>query len=453
MVVDRLGRGEVGIVGELDGLVDARHRGLVELGDVVLAQVEPLRVARDRVALAPLLDLLLVPVLLRIGHRVAAEAVGLGLDEDRPAVLADGLDRLAEHLVGVHDVHPVAAHPGHAEALAALVQVGLRGVALERGAHAELVVGDHEDHRQLPQRGDVERLPERALVGGAVTEHADRDLLGPAVVARQRDPRGDRQVAADDPVAAHEAPLAVEHVHRAPAPAGDAGLAPEQLGHHALGIGPARQRVAMRTVGRDQEVLVAHRPHGADDRRLLADRQVQEAADLGLRVHLARALLEAADQQHRFQPFARLVGHCAFTYPGRPRRCAPGPPPPTHRPPPPGRCSPARTPGRPGRRMSAARGGSALPEVRNGAVGAARLLSVIPVPAKITAKSERSWTWRVGPGRARASRRPRPRRQPRQHRAARPRPARGRARGHVRAGDPAHAQPAGACSGAVTGRW
>jgi hypothetical protein len=41
--------------------------------------------------------------------------------------------------------------------------------------------------------------------------------------------------------------------------------------------------------------------------------------------------------------------------------------------------------------------GLGSPEVRKGAVGAARLLSVIPVPAKITAKSGRSWTWRVGP--------------------------------------------------------
>ncbi len=37
------------------------------------------------------------------------------------------------------------------------------------------------------------------------------------------------------------------------------------------------------------------------------------------------------------------------------------------------------------------------PEVRQGAVGAARLLGFVPVPAKITEKSARSWTWRVGP--------------------------------------------------------
>ena len=64
----------------------------------------------------------------------------------------------------------------------------------------------------------------------------------------------------------------------------------------------------MRAVGRDQVVVVAHRARRADDRRLLADREVQEAADLGLGVHLARALLEAADEHHRLQPLAGDVG-------------------------------------------------------------------------------------------------------------------------------------------------
>jgi len=41
--------------------------------------------------------------------------------------------------------------------------------------------------------------------------------------------------------------------------------------------------------------------------------------------------------------------------------------------------------------------GLGSPEVREGALGAARLLGVIPMPAKITAKSARSWTWQVGP--------------------------------------------------------
>ena len=72
---------------------------------------------------------------------------------------------------------PSHARAGHAEALGLLREVGHRRVALERGAHAELVVDDQEHHRQLPERGEVHRLAERALVGGAVAEHAERHVV------------------------------------------------------------------------------------------------------------------------------------------------------------------------------------------------------------------------------------------------------------------------------------
>lgn len=42
--------------------------------------------------------------------------------------------------------------------------------------------------------------------------------------------------------------------------------------------------------------------------------------------------------------------------------------------------------------------GLGAPEVRLGASGAALLLGIVPIPARITAKEAgRSWTWRVGP--------------------------------------------------------
>jgi hypothetical protein len=41
--------------------------------------------------------------------------------------------------------------------------------------------------------------------------------------------------------------------------------------------------------------------------------------------------------------------------------------------------------------------GLGSPEVHEGAFGFARLLGVVPVPARITAKGEHSWAWRVGP--------------------------------------------------------
>jgi len=73
---------------------------------------------------------------------------------------------------------------------------------------------------------------------------------------------------------------------------------PEQLRHHPLGLGAAGDRVAVGAVGADQEVFVAHHRGGTDDRRLLADRQVQEAAGFGALVLATRLLLEAADQGH-----------------------------------------------------------------------------------------------------------------------------------------------------------
>jgi hypothetical protein len=72
------------LVGELDGLVDRRDGLLVQLLDLVLLKdvlvPEAPGEGLDRVALPPLLDLLLGAVFLRIGHRVPAVAVRHGLD-------------------------------------------------------------------------------------------------------------------------------------------------------------------------------------------------------------------------------------------------------------------------------------------------------------------------------------------------------------------------------------
>ena len=166
---------------------------------------------------------------------------------------------------------PSHLRAGHAEALGLARQVGDRRVAVERGAHAELVVDDQEDHRQLPERGEVHGLAEGALVGGAVAHHREDHVLGALVVGGQRHARGEREGAADDAVAAEEAPLAVEQVHRAAAAAGGAVLAAEQLGHHGVGVGAARERLAVLAIGRHQVVGLAQRLGAADDGGLLAD--------------------------------------------------------------------------------------------------------------------------------------------------------------------------------------
>ena len=90
-----------------------------------------------------------------------------------------------------------------------------------------------------------------------------------------------------------------------PRPPEQPSTLPEELGHDVLGRRAADDGVAVGAIGGDQVVGLAQRARGADDRGLLADGQVQEAADLGTSVHLAGALLEATDEDHRLEPLAR----------------------------------------------------------------------------------------------------------------------------------------------------
>ena len=312
VVVERGEVGERARVRELDSLVHGLDRLLVQRVGVLLRDDplvgQALAEVQDRVAAPPLLDLLLCSVLLGVGHRVTAVAVGHGLDEPRLAVLARDPQRLPHRGVHVEHVHPVAARAGHAEPCRLLRQVGDRRVPLERGPHAELVVDDEEDHGQLPERHQVHGLPERALVACAVAEHADDRVVGLPVVAREGDAGGERQVAAHDPVAAEEAALQVEEMHRAAAALGAPVLTPEQLRHDGVDRRATGQRLAVLAVGREEVIAVAHGVDGADDRGLLADAEVEKAADLGLRVHLPRPLLEAPDEHHPLEDPAGGVG-------------------------------------------------------------------------------------------------------------------------------------------------
>ena len=239
---------------------------------------------------------------------MAAEAVGERLDQGRTALLAGDPQVLGDRLAHRQHVHAVGAHAGDAEALGLLREVGDRRVALDRGAHPVEVVLEDEDDRQAPERRQVHRLAEVAGVRGAVAEHADGDRVLAEVVGGEAEAGGERQVAADDPVAAHEPPLPVEDVHRAAAPARGPVDAPEELRHHVLGVGAAGDRVAVGAVGADQVVVRLHHRGRADDRRLLADRQVEEATGLRPLVLAPGLLLEAADQRHRLEQLDAGLG-------------------------------------------------------------------------------------------------------------------------------------------------
>src|SRR3546814_1380742 len=116
--------------------------------------------------------------------------------------------------------------------LAAVVELGrLRRGALDRGAHAVLVVLDDVDHRQRPQRRHVEGLVDLALVERAVAEVGDRDGVLLQVAVGEGETGADRHLGADDAMTAVKALLVAEHVHRAALALGVAAGAAGQLGH------------------------------------------------------------------------------------------------------------------------------------------------------------------------------------------------------------------------------
>ena len=269
-------------------------------------------------SVAILVDLFLGPVLGRVAHRMAAIAIGLHLEDVRALPAPRMLDRLLAGGAHRQHVHAVDRLARDAVRLAVLVELGDRRGALDRSAHAVAVVLDDVDDRQLPQRRHVHRLGDLALVGRAVAEIGQRDVLAAVVLVGEGEARADRHLGADDAVAAVKVLLAAEHVHRAALALGVAVAAPGQLGHDSLGIHAGRQHVAVVAIGGDDRVLVGDRRLHADHHGLLADVEMAEAADQAHAVELAGALLEAADQQHVAIEGLELVGaHTVVAGPGR----------------------------------------------------------------------------------------------------------------------------------------
>ena len=198
--VDR--RRRVGL-GEGDGGLDlglgfGLHRVEALGGDA--ARFEQLAGPRQRILVAVRLDLVLGAVgEPGVGDRVAAVAVGDRLEHRRAALLA-GLVQQSRggrlDLLEVVAVDPLALHPVGA---GALEEVGLGGGAVDARPHPVEVVDHQEDDRQVPDRGQVQRLVPGAHVDGAVAELTEDRLLGAAADQRERHPGRDRHLAADDP--------------------------------------------------------------------------------------------------------------------------------------------------------------------------------------------------------------------------------------------------------------
>jgi hypothetical protein len=297
--------------GGLDGLFDARAGLFTDVVEPRTALLQSPGRDEERVVVAPAGRLLLGLVRLRVALVVAVPAVGLELEQDGALSGAAALGGFGGR--GVDGLHVVAVDrvrldavgrgpvgdprdPGHPAAVGALrVDVVLAG----------------EDHRQVPDGAEVERLVERALVDGALAEEGDGDAVLLQVLARQAGTGGQRHARADDRVGAEDALAGVRDVHRAALAAAQPGGLGEELGHHAVEVGALGEDVAVAAVGGGEVVVVAQRGAHAGGDRLLAERGVHEAGDLAVAVELGHPGFEGADERH---PFVELEqGHIGET--------------------------------------------------------------------------------------------------------------------------------------------
>ena len=164
-----------------------------------------------------------------------------------------------------------------------------------------------------PQAGHVHRLVERADVHRPVAEVADGDAIGALIAQRVRGARGESQMSADDAVAAVQAVLGVEQVHRAALALRDARALAEELGHDLARIGAEDERLGVIAIAAEDDVVVVQRAEDAGGDRLLADVDVEIPADLALTELALGGFLEAADEDHlpeQVAPFrrARRIG-------------------------------------------------------------------------------------------------------------------------------------------------
>ena len=106
-----------------------------------------------------------------------------------------------------------------------------RHCAGEGSAHAVLVVLADVDAGKFPELGHVERLVKRALVHCRFAEETERHLICALVLRGESGSGCERNLTADDRVAAEKAEALVEHVHRAAFAFRAAGGFAKKLGH------------------------------------------------------------------------------------------------------------------------------------------------------------------------------------------------------------------------------
>jgi hypothetical protein len=120
----------------------------------------------------------------------------------------------------------VAMGVGRGEA----AHMGDVGVFLATGEFGITVVLTHEQHRQFPQCGEIQRLVERAGAGGTIAKEHHADTALALRLGSPGGAGGQRQVSRHDAGSAQDPVGGIHQVHRAAATATQAVLATEDLG-------------------------------------------------------------------------------------------------------------------------------------------------------------------------------------------------------------------------------
>src|SRR5437773_4557660 len=246
------------------------RRQLVRLVDHP-ALHENLLEPRNRVALLPVLQLLLRAVVRGIDLGVAVPPVRLHLDQGRTVPFAGAADRLLGGLVGREEIVPVDRDSGESVSLRALGDV-LHGHP-QRGGHRfgpEIVL--HHEHAVQPMDArQVQGLVPHAVRRGAFAHEADRhvvlllDLVCERAAGRDHGLGGDGRGGGDDP---ERLPSVVTRVRLA---AIRAVLAREELREDVLerhSLGDGRPHLAVLDSDR---VLGPESVAGTHNRGLLPD--------------------------------------------------------------------------------------------------------------------------------------------------------------------------------------
>ena len=257
---------------------------------------EPRAIQVDRIALQPFLELAFGPIFAGIGARVPAVAIGHRFDQRRAAAFARAVHvfhRRLIHLVGVVAVDHDSFEPVRRRAIGRrMLHRGHR--ADRRVFHVEVVLA-HENHRQLPHGGEIERFVENApmFVVPSPKKHTATCSV-PRYCALHAAPAATGRCA---PMIAYEpiAPLLdVGQVHRAAFAAEEAAFASHQLAEHAGHRRAARERVRVAAVGAERPVVGPHRDAERRRDRFLPERQMARAFDQVLQEEIVRALLAVA---------------------------------------------------------------------------------------------------------------------------------------------------------------